>query len=640
MSSQFLPQAADSTSPPGKAAWRRPIPAWIGCLVVASAWLGARPYFGIRHDGILYMGQVINRLWPGLLANDMFFRHGSQDQFSLYSRLVAWLLSFLPLLPTEFCLLIAGQVALVWAIWQLIKNEISPLECWLGLVAVAVTSHWYGGLKVFAYGEEFLTARTFAEPLVLLALAHGMRRRWGLSMALGLLAMLLHPLIGLSGMALLYLQFARGRRLWPYVLACLIAFCALAFASVPPFSQFLVSYDPDWWAVVYRFNRQVALTGWDVQDYQVIAVDVTVLCMALAHLRTGLRHLIQAALLASAGLCLVSWVGGDLLRNQLVLSLQPWRVLWILHLLATLLIPFVGLGLLRRLPTLKWQTAGLLGLACICAQWENGWALLVIFVACCLAAHFGVKVGTRLRQVFLGVILMGLLIASLSVVVNSRRLLELQGGDSTLVAFQVVAMAPFAAFAFYSSILLAIEGRFGSQSALLRGMVVLVVALIACNAVQWDRRNPLLQRIEARIQSAHPFEQHIPAGAEVWWDEQLVGVWGMLHRPSYFHLAQGAGALFNRGTAMQFGQRAEAMEAFVIQKKACQLFYGLNGSTSSNGCAPTLDLLKHTCVTLHDLDYMVLHAPVYRIRPEAQWQDEAGSPVLYLYRCRALTGAE
>ena len=67
---------------------------WSRLLLVAAVYLIARPYWGIAHDAQIYVGQALNLSHPGLLANDLFFRYGSQDRFTIFSAifgpLVAW----------------------------------------------------------------------------------------------------------------------------------------------------------------------------------------------------------------------------------------------------------------------------------------------------------------------------------------------------------------------------------------------------------------------------------------------------------------------------------------------------------------------------------------------------------------------
>src|SRR5690242_19940574 len=47
------------------------------------------PYAGFIHDARLYGVQVLNKVEGGAFADDLFFRYGSQDKFSLFSTAVA-----------------------------------------------------------------------------------------------------------------------------------------------------------------------------------------------------------------------------------------------------------------------------------------------------------------------------------------------------------------------------------------------------------------------------------------------------------------------------------------------------------------------------------------------------------------------
>src|SRR6202008_1812934 len=50
-------------------------------LWIAALWLICRPFRGIRHDAILYVGQTFNAMWPGQLSGDWFFLTASQDRY-------------------------------------------------------------------------------------------------------------------------------------------------------------------------------------------------------------------------------------------------------------------------------------------------------------------------------------------------------------------------------------------------------------------------------------------------------------------------------------------------------------------------------------------------------------------------------
>src|SRR5262245_64343737 len=85
-------------------------------LLLCSINALARPYAGFLHDARLYAVQVLNQMEIGAFADDLFLRYGSQDQFSLFSRLVAPLASLLGLELTFFALYLAFTALFLYAL--------------------------------------------------------------------------------------------------------------------------------------------------------------------------------------------------------------------------------------------------------------------------------------------------------------------------------------------------------------------------------------------------------------------------------------------------------------------------------------------------------------------------------------------
>ena len=68
---------------------------WCLALVLLAVWSCARPYMGFTHDAKMYSLQVVNAATDGAYAEDLFFKYGSQDSFSLFSKLLAPVVSTL-----------------------------------------------------------------------------------------------------------------------------------------------------------------------------------------------------------------------------------------------------------------------------------------------------------------------------------------------------------------------------------------------------------------------------------------------------------------------------------------------------------------------------------------------------------------
>src|ERR1700686_2514761 len=64
----------------------------------------ALPYRGVIHDSQLYAVQVMNRVENGAYGDDLFFRYGSQDKYSLFSLAAAPLVRVLGLQNAFFLL--------------------------------------------------------------------------------------------------------------------------------------------------------------------------------------------------------------------------------------------------------------------------------------------------------------------------------------------------------------------------------------------------------------------------------------------------------------------------------------------------------------------------------------------------------
>src|SRR4051812_37746303 len=93
----WLHRAADAIRSLAQQPWA------LFALLVAINAVG-RPCTCTAHDARLYTLQALNQAENGAYANDVFLMYGSQDQFSLFSRLVGPLVSFLGLRLAFFLL--------------------------------------------------------------------------------------------------------------------------------------------------------------------------------------------------------------------------------------------------------------------------------------------------------------------------------------------------------------------------------------------------------------------------------------------------------------------------------------------------------------------------------------------------------
>ena len=80
----------------------------------------------------------------------------------------------------------------------------------------------------------------------------------------------------------------------------------------------------------------------------------------------------------------------------------------------------------------------------------------------------------------------------------------------------------------------------------------------------------------------------------------------MLGRSSYFTDHQGSGALFKRGTALEFDYRRRILAPLSLQNEICMI---LNEVTPNDAwqqdCVPDLELITEICQSERGPDYLV-----------------------------------
>ncbi|MEJ1936204.1 hypothetical protein WDZ92_38925, partial [Nostoc sp. NIES-2111] len=324
---------------------RRPLHlASLGAFIIAVALL-SHSYDGIRHDGTLYWGQLLLRQGVHQLAADPFFLGGSQDSYSLFSLLLGPLVATLPFAWTVPCIILASLGCSALAVFTLLHRMLGgkPLVAALGLLAVMCVSPLYGGLRLFGYTEPFLTARTLAEPLLLWSLVPLAGGRLVRATLLQLAALAFHPLMALPALVVTWLMACARNPRWLLLLAVpLLALASAATSPVPWRHRLLDTFDPDWWALVSQANVQVVLGNWRLADWATIAIDAALIASVMLKLpRAAPRQMLGSLLLAMAGLMTTALVATDLLHWVLPTQLQPWRVLWLVHLLAVGLAPWL-----------------------------------------------------------------------------------------------------------------------------------------------------------------------------------------------------------------------------------------------------------------------------------------------------------
>ncbi len=564
--------------------------------MIAALWLIARPYRGVRHDGILYLGQTLGHLMPHTIGQDLFLAFGSQDRYSVFSVVMAPLVRTLGVATSQLGVLFLCTVAFVFGCWQLTIDLPSRFLRWCALLSLVALAHTYsGGGGSFGFAEPFLSARSAAEAFSVLALALFLRGGVAWAMLPLLAAAAMHALIALPVLATVWIALCLQDRRWLAALVVpLVAAMAGAF-GVAPFNGLWHSFDPLWWAGVSVVNRNVFVWTTGVQDWSTAAFDLLVLYLAFRLLvGTELARLIKAVAICTALMTALWPLGADLLHNVLLTQLQVWRVYWLVHLFALLLLPLALHDLWQHGAIGRWAAAALsLSAVAVSANLATAplcilWALLPL-----LLLRRGAQVSPWLTRLATIVCVPAMLVVSAvvgftthSAVAASPTRFNGASDMQILIGLSVVVSA-------LGGVLLRGLGIPGARR-WLSGAVVAVLVILALGC--WDQRSEWQRFLEGGLQeSGLPFEGMVPQSASIYWDTSLLEPWMLMHRQQFYAQEQGAGLLFSRATAMEFAVRHNAMKPLLLQRELCTTVAELIGSANASGCSPPLDTIRATC---------------------------------------------
>ena len=615
----------------------------VATLWTAALWLMCRPFRGIRHDSILYVGQTFNSMWPGQLSSDWFFLGAAQDRYTVFSPLMRRAIEAFGLQGAEIGLLLSFNALFLWAAWLLLKDLPSTMLRWAALISLATLSHTYGGEGSFAFAEPFLSARTLAEPLAVLALALLLRGRIAWSLLALAASAACHPLVALTAIAVGWIYLCLGDRRWLWLGLLLAVVPVLGLANIGPFGAVLHRFDPAWFYQVRTVDSHCFLADWGVLDWATVALDLALVvlgCRLLPGTRTA--RLGMAIVIGSLVLTVAWGLGADVGHNILLTQLQLWRVYWLLHFLTLCLLPVILRHYVRDGPRGQWLAAAVV-LACVSVEsnWDTGWVGCVWLAIVFVAVKRDVKLSRAiLRLATYGTLAVCVLIMGFVYSKTSEAVAE-SGyfGDTSWLSIVFSLLLVSASVGFGG--LMALR----SANPVVRAAMGAVAVLALVFGIRaWDQRTPWQIYTERSYAAAgRPFDGQIPAGTSVFWENSPLQAWLLLHRPSYFSVNQASGLVFSREASMEFARRNRPFKELLYQQRRCGEQAGmryLRGDRGEIDCRPPVSLMKHICsIPNGGPDYLIFDWE----RPEGlvgSWKFEEGPPAshatFYLYDCSKL----
>ncbi|WP_291493045.1 hypothetical protein [Desulfurella sp.] len=638
-------------------------------LLAVSTFILTHAYNGIRHDGILYMGQALLELHSNLKL-DPFFVFGSQNNYTIFSPFYAFFIKLFGLNFASIFLLLIAQSAFFTSVFLLIKKFTNFDFAFFGIIVLSIANPFYGGYGIFSYGEPFLTARSFAEPLSLFALYFGLDNKWFLAFGLGFLAGLIHPLVALPAVFILWFLFSKQYKSGYIALVLGIIFIVIgAYLGIHPFNKLFLTYDNAWWHLVNIHNPFCILSKWRNGNWFCLIVNFFIAVAGIFYVENKkLKDLFKSIVVACVVFFSLAQIG-DMTRNVLAVSLQLWRISWVLQLIDMAFLPYLTYKMWTKNYVGKILT--IIFISILLNQIENDYT--TFFEAFLLAITILIFYKTNLnfdeniKRLFERKNFTWLF--TLTILVLCERFIWLYEISFYPIDFQfnllvmercayfTLAMVLFYAFAkgirideklLYivsaSSIVALAVSFFGIDFSsfnyflgfnanpymLNRAFVlfiigilfililrlkalgyVLIFSLFVLSILLWDQRGKWDLYIETHTTN-NPFYKYIPEDSSVYFNGQLKYVWILFDRPCFYSRQQCSGDLFNRKSA------------FLIEKRL---------NLVKNNKKDILNL----CFADKNLGFIVSQTKLI-YKPVAIWHTgiKDGFDNLYLYDCKTL----
>lgn len=309
-------------------------PVAFGVLAPLSACLAIflllRPYYGVGHDAVIYMGRGLADLDPEGVGRDIMFRFDGQSKFSVFSLLVDRLIPLLGLAAAAKSLALAGCVLWFAAMTALASRLSSGGAVFALLLLVACFDSSYGGFGVFHVAEPFATPRPFAEGFALAALAALLAERRCAALVCLLAAAAFHPIIAAPACVVaLFYEGARDRRILVAALFGVAGLFAAALAGAPLLDRAIAGVDPQWAAIISVRSDYIFLSDWPASAWIAILRQTSALLLAASLAPPRARRLLFCVVAAAGVGLAASFLFGDLLMRELAVQAQSWRALWL-----------------------------------------------------------------------------------------------------------------------------------------------------------------------------------------------------------------------------------------------------------------------------------------------------------------------
>jgi hypothetical protein len=614
-----------------------------------------RPYSDLIHDARLYSIQVLDQIDPGVYSDDLYLQYGSQDKFSVFSRLVAPVAEQLGVRGAFFACYLLSIALLFTATWKYFRSlSRTRLGSILALVFFAVTPIYFGGLGVFQVNETMLTPRLPAMGFVLLSLQSLCVHRVGRSLFWLIPALLLHPVMAFGGL-LVWIWYVGSWRLNEFQIRIATASAIVSSIGLlcwfPVAVRLLGAMDFAWKDAVLAANYYAAPFEWEVVDWFRIATAFAIVTTYRQRLtrRDSVRRVLDAILIVGSA-AVVGGVIAPMLPYALPLQGQPYRALWILQLAQLPLLVELGRAGLRSSQTSERLLSVLLVGSFLIGSMtflQNVCGMLVTGCVIVGGARTDAQQPRFNRNLLLASMAIGVALAVTPLLARWEYVLKL---PTPLDMIRLLGptcgalLTTLAALAWLARLSRNITNhhRFAIQCTV-AFLGIQALFLISPALPIWGR---LTSAHERRLAELREFLHQDPSAfaglPTVYWPQaQLDDIWVRLRAKSFYTKHQTAGNMFHRDTAIEGRRRAHAVAVFEFaefqRRRAKDMLpsdWRVRSLLGSLGITrplslPTVQDLEALCQ--EPIDYVITTIPFH-----GRYARQVGP--LYVYDCKVIRG--
>ncbi len=552
-------------------------------------WMATHRYRGLGGDAELYAVQALARIHSNL-THDLFLEHTSQDTYTVFSLFYARCIALFGLHRAALILTITFKVWFFAAAWALARCLLRNYAAFLAVAFLIVASGAYGAYGVFRYAEDWVTARSPAEALVVTALALYFRGSPSLGLLVAFAALFVHPLMALPGLLLLIcLGSSRRTNVIGAAGAIVVTLCiALAAPRYLWITRSFAVMDANWLEVVRERSQFLFLQLWSTADWKLnVRPFMTLALSSLAITDSRVRKLCASAMLVGATGLAVALIAGLIGPVSGLLQGQAWRWVWVTVFVSILLLVPTLLALWRD-PTVGPTCAILV----VCA-----WTIPPVDATVCLACalpiwllreRFNTRAATYMRGIAVaaGVLMaVWVLRTRLALTWSHPEIPPHKPGDNAVARcfrgagfFRHGIWVP-GALVERTSIDSTAGHRFRRPSDGFAGNVAWNIPR------DRSRRDARASPGICRLRGAIPPDSNVfvlPA------HNAATFAWFTLQRPSYLTVDQSSGVVFSRATALEVRRRSQVLLPLMDPdwRLLSNMTHASGGGERSTRCAP------------------------------------------------------